>query len=82
MIRVMVVYDISNDKARKKISDACLDYGLDRHQYSVFSGLMKPTHLKELAKVVCPFVKDGNVTLIPISSDDWERRIQLGVTTL
>ncbi len=78
MIRVLVVYDISDDKARKKISDACLDYGLDRHQYSVFSGLLKPTHWRELVKVLRPFTKDGQIILIPISSDDWDRRVELG----
>jgi CRISPR-associated protein Cas2 len=78
MIRVVVVYDISDDKARKKISDACLDYGLDRQQYSLFTGLLKPTHLRELAKVLRPLTKDGYVILLPVSSDDWNRRVELG----
>ncbi len=78
MIRVVVVYDISDDKVRKKVSDACLDYGLDRHQYSVFCGLIKPTHLRELAKLLRPLIKQGQVTLIPISADDWEKRVELG----
>lgn len=78
MIRVVVVYDISDDKARKKVSDACLDYGLDRHQYSVFSGLIKPTHLRELAKLLRPLMKKGHATLIPVAADDWEKRVELG----
>lgn len=78
MIRVLVVYDISDDKARKKVSEACLDYGLDRHQFSVFFGILKPTHLRELAKVLRPLLKEGQITLIPVSSDDWDRRIELG----
>ncbi|HML22994.1 MAG TPA: CRISPR-associated endonuclease Cas2 [Aggregatilinea sp.] len=82
MIRVIVVYDISDDKARKKVSDTCLDYGLDRHQYSVFSGLVKPTHLRELAKLLRPLSKEGQVTLIPVAADDWEKRVELGASKL
>lgn len=78
MIRIVVVYDITDDKERKKISETCLDYGLDRHQYSVFSGLVKPTHLRELAKVFRSIATSGSVTVIPVASDDWERRIQVG----
>jgi CRISPR-associated protein Cas2 len=78
MIRVLVVYDVSDDKARKKISDACLDYGLDRQQYSLFTGLLKPTHLRELAKVLRPLLKDGYVILLPVASDDWDRRVEIG----
>jgi CRISPR-associated protein Cas2 len=79
MIRVLVVYDISDDKQRKKVADTCLDYGLDRHQFSVFQGLLKPTHVRELAKVLRPFAKTGHIAVIPIAADDWERRIELGV---
>ena len=34
----LLVYDISDDRIRTKIADACLDYGLDRFQYSAFYG--------------------------------------------
>jgi len=81
MNRLVVVYDISCDKARKKVSDTCLDYGLDRHQYSVFSGRLKPTHIRELAKLLRSLAGDGSITIIPISADDWEKRIQIGETS-
>lgn len=79
---MVVIYDITSDKARKKVSDACLDYGLDRQQYSVFTGLMKPTHLRELARVLRPYTDTGQIALIPVSADDWERRIEMGAKTL
>lgn len=82
MIRVMVIYDISDDKARKKISDTCLDYGLDRWQYSMFTGLLKPTHVRELSKVLRPLTHDGYLILLPVASDDWDRRIELGAALL
>ena len=45
---VIVSYDCKSDKLRKKIINACFDFGLDRIQYSVFSGTLKPPHYKEL----------------------------------
>lgn len=78
MLRVMVTYDISDDKARKKVSDCCLDYGLDRHQFSVFSGLLKPVHIRALAKALKPFASKGHVMILPIAADDWEKRVELG----
>lgn len=78
MIHIIVVYDITNDRQRKKVSDTCLDYGLDRHQYSVFIGRIKPTHLRELVKLLHPFTKEGHISLFPVSSDDWNRRVELG----
>jgi CRISPR-associated protein Cas2 len=78
MLRVVVTYDITDDKERKKISDRCLDYGLDRQQYSVFTGLLKPIHIRALAKALSAYVGDGQVLIIPIASDDWEKRIELG----
>lgn len=82
MLRVIVTYDISNDKARKKISDCCLDYGLDRTQYSVFSGNLKATHIRALAKALKPLVKEGHVMIVPVASDDWERRMEIGEAVL
>lgn len=78
MIRVLVAYDTPNDKARKKMSDFCLDYGLDRYQYSFFTGMLKPVQLRGLAKALKPFAEDGHITLIPVSADDWSKRIELG----
>jgi CRISPR-associated protein Cas2 len=82
MLRVIVTYDISNDKARKKVSDCCLDYGLDRAQYSVFSGTLKATHVRALAKALGELVKEGHVMIVPIAADDWDRRMEIGEAIL
>ena len=37
-MKIMVIYDITNDKERTKIADICLDYGLERIQKSAFLG--------------------------------------------
>ena len=43
-----VIYDIVNDRIRKKIADACLDYGLKRIQYSAFLGDINTTRRRAL----------------------------------
>ena len=40
MGRCLLVYDISHDRTRARVADACLDYGLDRIQYSAFCGTL------------------------------------------
>lgn len=82
MLRIMVTYDIPNDKARKKISDTCLDYGLDRQQYSVFTGLLRPVQVRALAKAIKPLVKDGHVMIVLIASNQWEQRVEIGESML
>jgi len=44
-----VIYDISNDKIRKKISDLCLNKGLKRVQKSVFLGKINKNQREEIA---------------------------------
>lgn len=79
MQQVIVIYDITHDGTRQKVADACLDYGLDRVQYSAFQGLMAPTHQKELMKRAGKLLdnKPGRIQLIPIGSQEWKRRIEI-----
>ena len=44
----LVVYDISSNKSRKKVSDRLLDLGLIRAQYSVFLGQLDKNRADEL----------------------------------
>ena len=48
MGRCLLVYDISHDRTRSRVADVCLDYGLDRFQYSAFVGRLTRTHQEEL----------------------------------
>lgn len=45
---MLVIYDITDDKTRTRVADACLDYGLARLQYSSFIGNLSRTHREEL----------------------------------
>jgi CRISPR-associated protein Cas2 len=73
----LLVYDIPDDRKRTKIADACLDYGLDRIQFSAFTGRLQSTHQEELMLKIRKILgkKPGNVQLFRLCSEDWESRI-------
>jgi CRISPR-associated protein Cas2 len=48
MLRILVLYDIPSDRARAHVADACLDYGLERIQFSAFVGVLGRAHRQEL----------------------------------
>ncbi len=75
-MQCVVVYDISDDKKRTKIADVCLDYGLDRIQFSAFLGDLTLTHQDEIMlKIQSVLGKlPGNVQLFPICEKDWNAR--------
>jgi CRISPR-associated protein Cas2 len=72
----LLIYDIPNDRARTKIADACLDYGLDRVQFSAFAGDISRNLQEELFKKVTKLLgkRPGNIQLIPICETDWGQR--------
>jgi CRISPR-associated protein Cas2 len=45
---VLVLYDITDDRARTKVSEALKDYGLSRVQFSAFIGKLTKTAKSEL----------------------------------
>ncbi|MGH2538792.1 MAG: CRISPR-associated endonuclease Cas2 [Candidatus Promineifilaceae bacterium] len=73
----ILIYDISDDRKRTKIADVCLDYGLDRFQYSAFRGDLSRNHQQELFQKVKRVLgkKPGNIQLIPICETDWQSRM-------
>jgi CRISPR-associated protein Cas2 len=76
MGRCLVVYDISHDRTRARVADVCLDYGLDRIQYSAFSGSLSRTHQQELMLKIKRLLRrhGGNVQLFPLCESDWAKR--------
>lgn len=75
-MQCLLVYDIEDDNKRAKIADACLDYGLDRIQYSAFLGPLMPTHQEELMLKIQKVLgkRPGNVQMFPLCEKDWEAR--------
>jgi CRISPR-associated protein Cas2 len=79
MMHTLLVYDIPDDRARARIADACLDYGLDRIQYSTFYGRLGRGHREELLALIGQILDDqpGNVQLVAICERDWRGRLSL-----
>jgi CRISPR-associated protein Cas2 len=79
--QILLVYDIENDRARTKVADACLDYGLDRIQFSAFAGILSTNHQQELMLKIRAILMDregkSNVKLLPISERDWQARLEI-----
>lgn len=78
-MRCLVVYDITSDRARARVADHCLDYGLDRIQYSAFLGDLSRTHQEELMLKVRKALgkAEGAVQLFVICERDWEQRLEV-----
>ncbi|NOK58664.1 MAG: CRISPR-associated endonuclease Cas2 [Chloroflexi bacterium AL-W] len=75
-MQCLLIYDIPDDRARQKIADACLDYGLQRIQYSAFCGDLTRTKQRELFSVVRQRLgkKSGNIQLFPLNEQSWSGR--------
>jgi len=75
-MRCLLIYDIAHDGARAKVADACLDYGLERIQYSAFLGELSRVHQRELLLQIKRRVgrHEANVQLFPLDEKSWESR--------
>ena len=81
-MRCLVVYDISDDRARAKIADFCQDYGLSRVQYSAFVGDISRSHQDELLQKVRRRLGrlSGRVVLFPLCETDFRARREVLVS--
>ncbi len=69
---LLVLYDIQVDRIRTKVSEACLDYGLERIQYSAFSGKLTRNKREELWLRLKAILEDysGKILVQPICEKD------------
>jgi len=77
-----VIYDIENERLRAKIADICLDYGLERIQYSGFRGQLSANHRQELTmKLRARFGSaQGCIHILPLCEKDESCVVQIGQT--
>jgi hypothetical protein len=47
-LSTLVIYDVEDDWARTRVSEACKDFGLERIQYSCFRGKLSQNKREEL----------------------------------
>jgi len=71
-MHTLVIYDISEDKIRNRVSEVCKDYGLARIQWSAFLGKLSNNFREELYLKLVKTLKDneGNIQIYPICSKD------------
>lgn len=71
-MRYLLIYDITDDRARTRVADLCQDYGLERIQYSAFWGDLPRTLQEELLLKIRRVLqgKAGNVRLLPLCERD------------
>lgn len=74
---VWVIYDVSDDNIRNKISKACKNKGLQRVQKSAFLGKLNRNQIDEL-KIFCEdnIGDEDSVYIFPMCEDDF-RKVKL-----
>ena len=77
-MKCLLVYDIPDDSTRTNVADFCLDYGLDRIQYSAFLGNLSRTHQEELILKIKKRLgkQNAKVQLFPLCATDWAQRLE------
>jgi CRISPR-associated protein Cas2 len=75
-MKCLLIYDIPDDRTRAKIADFCLDYGLDRLQYSAFLGDLSANRQEELMLKIGQRLGKaaGRIDLFPMCKEDWRQR--------
>ena len=78
-MQCLLIYDIPHDGARQKVADACLDFGLQRVQYSAFAGDLSRTHQRALFKEIHTRLgrRAGNIQLFPLDDASWRGRREI-----
>lgn len=71
---VLVLYDISDDRIRTRVSDVCKDYGLDRIQFSAYSGRLTKAAREELEIRLGIILGDnsGAITVIQLEQPQFD----------
>jgi CRISPR-associated protein Cas2 len=71
-VSVVLIYDIEEDRLRTRVADVCMDYGLERIQFSAFFGKLNRNRRQELALKLQNELGDesGRVRIIPVCEQD------------
>jgi CRISPR-associated protein Cas2 len=71
-VSLVLIYDIEDDRLRTRVADVCMDYGLERIQFSAFFGKLNRNRRQELALRVKNELggENGRVRIIPVCEAD------------
>ena len=81
MVRVLVVYDISDDRDRLKVARTLEAWGLSRIQRSAFTGMLQRARMRDLARRISWIIDEDTdvVHIVPLQPGEWEKTIVLGM---
>lgn len=79
-MKTLVVYDISDDGLRLRVSEVCKDFGLARIQKSAFLGDLPSARRRELIAKLRRMVREegDNVQVFSICNADLALRVVIG----
>lgn len=71
-VSVVLIYDIEDDRLRTRASEICLNYGLQRIQFSAFFGKLNRNRRQELALRLQSEIggESARIRIIPVCADD------------
>ncbi len=71
-VSLVLIYDIEDDRLRTRASEICLDYGLERIQYSAFFGKLNRNRRQELALKLAREMgtESARIRIIPVCESD------------
>ncbi|MCS3924836.1 CRISPR-associated endonuclease Cas2 [Methanosalsum natronophilum] len=81
---VLIIYDITQNRIRTRISDKCKDYGLSRIQKSAFLGDLDERHIMFISKDISYIMDDNgssetdSTLIIPICASCNDKQISIG----
>ena len=78
-MKTLVIYDIPKTKVRNRVAEVCLDYGLERVQWSAFRGEVNHNRREELEQRLRKALgrQAGNIHIYPICDKDLSLRIEI-----
>ncbi|MEW6108221.1 MAG: CRISPR-associated endonuclease Cas2 [Nitrospirota bacterium] len=76
---IYLFYDIEDDGIRNKVAETCKDYGLERIQFSGFSGTLSKNKREELFLKLSSLIdsKAGKLLMIPVCERDIKAKMEL-----
>ncbi len=71
-VSLILIYDIEDDQLRTRTADICLNYGLERIQFSAFFGKLNRNRRQELSLRLQRELgsKSGRIRIIPVCEQD------------
>ena len=79
-MRVLVVYDVSDDYKRARLAKTLQRYGLARIQRSAFTGELQGARLRDLARSIRGLIDPETdvIHIVRVDEAEWRRAIVMG----